>query len=211
MKKIFVLVALLTSMNTQAQVVNQITILPTNPTSADTLSVIVDFSYFGNCSFGLVGYYYYVQDSTIHILPTYCGYGDSTLCTSIDTLKLETYPANNYNINIEFHQGSICPFSHFDATIAQFDTTLIISTPSGISPIYGTEDEISIFPNPTFEMVNIQLKNDGVEYIALYNSLGKFIEKYNTSTFSISNLSNGVYWMRVYANDTFYVGKIIKM
>lgn len=211
MKKTLLLFILLFSLQGQAQVVNQITVLPTNPTSSDTLSAIVDFSYFGNCSFGLVGYFYYLQDSTIHILPTYCGYGDSTWCTSIDTLKLEPYPATNYIISIEFHQGSICPFSHFDATIAQFDTTLIISTPSGISPINGPEDEISIFPNPTSEMVNIQLKNDDFEYIALYNSLGKFIEKYNTSTFSISNLSNGVYWMRVYANDTFYVGKIIKM
>lgn len=210
MKKTLLLFVLLFSIRAQSQVVNQITLLPANPSSSDTLYVVTDFSYFGNCSFGLVGYYYYLLDSTIHILPTYCGYGDSTWCTSIDTLKLEPYPANNYIISIEFHQGSICPFSHFDATIAQFDTTLIISTPSGINPINGPDDEISIFPNPTSEKVNVRIKDQDIEFIALYNSLGKFIEKFSTSTFSISNLSSGVYWMRIYANDTFYSGKIIK-
>lgn len=210
MKKTLLLFVLLFSIRAQAQVVNQITLLPTNPSSSDTLSVVTDFSYFGNCSFGLVGYYYYLLDSTIHILPTYCGYGDSTWCTSVDTLKLEPYPANNYTISIEFHQGSICPFSHFDATIAQFDTSLIISAPSGINTINGPDDEISIFPNPTSEKVNVLIKNRDVEFIALYNSLGKFIEKYSTSTFSIANLSSGVYWLRIFANDTFYSGKIIK-
>lgn len=210
MKIIILLISILFFTRTQAQVVNQITLLPTNPTSMDTLYVITDFSYFGNCSFGLVGYYYYLLDSTIHILPTYCGYGDSTWCTSIDTLTLEPYPANNYIISIEFHQGSICPFSHFDATIAQYDTTFTISTPSGINPIDISDDALSIFPNPTSETVNVQIKNQSIEYIALYNSLGKFIERYNTSTFSISNLSSGVYWIRIFANDTFYSGKIIK-
>lgn len=210
MNKIILLIALVISIKAHAQVVNQITILPTNPTSTDTLYVVTDFSYFGNCSFGLVNYFYYIQDSTIHVLPTYCGYGDSTWCTSIDTLKLEPYPANNYIISIEFHQGSICPFSHFDATIAQFDTSLTISTPSGIDPIDASDGEITIFPNPTTEELNVQIKNQDIEYITLYNSLGEFLDKYSTSSFSIANLSSGVYWMRIYSNDTFYSRKIIK-
>ncbi|MBK7966176.1 MAG: T9SS type A sorting domain-containing protein [Bacteroidetes bacterium] len=210
MKKIILLLLLLFSLHAQAQVVNQITILPANPTSTDTLYVVTDFSYFGNCSFSLVGYYYYIQDSTIHVLPTYCGYGDSTLCTSIDTLKLETYPANNYVINIEFHQGSVCPFSHFDATIAQFDTTLTISTPSGIDPINASDGEINVFPNPAIEELNVQIKNQDIEFIELYNSLGEFIEKYGSSSFSVSNLSSGIYWIRIYSKDTFYSRKIIK-
>lgn len=210
MKKTLLLFILLFSIRAQAQVVNQITLLPVNPSSSDTLYVVTNFSYFGNCSFGLVGYYYYLLDSTIHILPTYCGYGDSTWCTSVDTLKLEPYPANNYIISIEFHQGSICPFSHFDATIAQFDTSLTISTPSGIDPINGADGEITVFPNPTTEKLNVQIKNQNIENIELYNSLGEFIDTYDSSTFSIANLSNGVYWIRIYSNDTYYTRKIIK-
>ncbi len=210
MKKIILLFILLFTIQVHGQVVNQITILPTNPSSTDTLYVITNFSYYGNCAFSLVGYYYYLQDSTIHILPTYCGYGDTTWCTSIDTLKLETFPSNNYNISIEFHQGSSCPFSHFDATIAQFDTSLTISTSSGLEPINNSDDGISVFPNPTNGIVNVQLVQKQVESISLYNAFGKLIDEFYTSTFSIANLSTGMYWINVKADDKIYSRKIIK-
>jgi hypothetical protein len=209
MKKVLLLLTLLLSLHIQAQVVNQVTVLPASPTSTDTLYVITNFSYFGNCSFGLVGYTYYVQDSTIHILNTYCGFGDTTWCTSIDTLKLETFPVKNYTLSIEFHQGSICPFSHFDTTLALYDTTLIISATSGIEPIDGSESEVIVFPNPAVDELNVQLKNRKIDFIELYDSFGVVVGGYSTSTFTISNLSTGFYGMRIYSGDTSYFKKII--
>lgn len=105
-----------------AQVLNHITISPANPTSTDSIKIITDFSYFGNCSFGMVYSYSSINDSVIYIAPTYCGYGDSTLCTSIDTLTLGPFQEGNYALIIDFHQGSVCPISDFDAQLVQFDT-----------------------------------------------------------------------------------------
>ena len=210
MKKLLLLVTSLFSIYAQAQVVNQITMIPANPTSGDTISVITNFSYYGNCSFGLVGYYYYLQGSTINILPTYCGYGASTLCNSIDTLKLETYPAGNYIINFEFHQGSICPFSGFDATIAQFDTTIIITTTSGLNSNNNSETEVFLFPNPTNGEVMVHLEKNNLKSILLYNSLGSLIDEFYSTIFSMAYLPNGIYWTIIKTNSGQSSKKIVK-
>jgi hypothetical protein len=210
MKTFLLLVSMLISIYSQAQVVNQITIIPSNPTSGDTISVICNFSYNGDCTFGLVGYFYHLQGSTIHILPTYCGYGAPTLCTRFDTFKLETFSPGIYNINIEFHQGSICPFSGFDATIAQFDTTLNITTTSGLNSNNNSESGILLFPNPTIDEVTVLLKNKNLKSISLYNSLGSLIEVHYSSTFSIAHLPNGVYWTTIKTDRGQSTLKIVK-
>lgn len=209
--KIFIpLIITLFSFYSQAQVVNQITMIPANPTSGDTISVITNFSYNGDCNFGLVGYFYHLQGSTIHILPTYCGFGASTLCTSTDTFKLETFPAGNYIISIEFHQGSICPFSGFDATIAQFDTTINITTASGLNSHNNSETEVFLFPNPTNGEVMVHLEKNNLKSILLYNSLGSLIDEFYSTIFSMAYLPNGIYWTIIKTNSGQSSKKIVK-
>jgi len=171
MKKLFFtcITCLVLSTLSLAQVVNSITIIPSNPSTTDTIKIISDFSYFGNCSFGLVSQYTWFTDSTIHVEPTYCGYGATTLCNSIDTFNIGTYPIANYIIRIDYHQGSVCPFSGFDATIAQFDTTFTVSPTSGLlDNSHEKEVGISIYPNPNegrFSMkseskiISLEIKN----------------------------------------------------
>jgi hypothetical protein len=197
MKKFLLLILLSISIYSHAQVVNQVTMIPANPSSADTISIIANFSYYGACTFGVVGYFYQLQGSTIYIIPTYCGYGATTLCTSTDTFKLETYPSGIYNINIEFHQGSICPFSGFDATIAQFDTTINITTASGLNTHNYSESEIFLYPNPTTGDVTLNFKKHNLISVSLYNSLGILVDVFYSTKFSISRLPNGVYWTSI--------------
>ena len=118
------------STTTISQVVNQIIISPSNPTVNDTICVISDFSYYGGCPFGLTYSNTGLADSIIYINPTYCGYGTTTLCNSIDTFKIGPFPIGNYTISIDYHQGSVCPISNFDAVIANFDTLLTVSGPT---------------------------------------------------------------------------------
>src|SRR5687767_8286719 len=105
------------SMTVNAQTVNLIYTIPYVPSPGDSIKIVSDFSYYGNCSYGMVSLYSYLQDSTIIVIPTYCGYGDSTWCNSIDTFTVGPYPEGSYSLHIEYHQGSICPISGFDATI----------------------------------------------------------------------------------------------
>ena len=160
MKNIIITLILVTGITVTAksQVISQLIIRPESPTEKDTISVISNFTFYGNCSFGLVDYNTHLDGSTIQITPFYCGYADPTLCNSVDTFKLGPFPTGLYNINIEYHQGSICPISDFDQIISQYDTSVIIGT----SNIWGNphvNNHIKIYPNPTDNNLVIDLRN----------------------------------------------------
>jgi hypothetical protein len=145
---------------TIAQVVNKIIITPANPTETDTISIISDFSYRGSCAFGLVYSYTTLVDSTILIMPTYCGYWDTTLCNSVDTFKVGPFPARKYQISIDYHQGSVCPISNFDAVIHQLDTSIVIANATNVSFSKKTSDcSIKVYPNPTHNYLIIDIDN----------------------------------------------------
>ncbi|MBL0341861.1 MAG: hypothetical protein IPP71_13540 [Bacteroidetes bacterium] len=111
MKKQFwiCLLLLTTAFQSKSQVINQLTITPSNPTATDTITVIWDLTYTGNCAFGMVSVYSFVNDSTITIAPTYCGYNDTTVCNTVDTFRIGPFATGNYTIHMEIHQGSVCP------------------------------------------------------------------------------------------------------
>jgi hypothetical protein len=158
MKNIFLILLAIAGFATTtiAQVVNQIIISPVNPTEIDTIRIISDFSYQGNCAFGLVTYNSYLIDSTILIIPLYCGYLDTTQCNSIDTFQVGPFPSSPYTISIEYHQGSVCPYSGFDANIYQLDTSIIITTVSNVSPSLNDKYfPIKIYPNPAKDYITI--------------------------------------------------------
>ena len=91
---------------TFGQGVNNITIQPSNPTATDTVFVISDFSYYGNCAVGLVNEDIIQSGTVINIYPEYCGFGGSTLCNSVDTFSLGVLPIGNYIVNIEVKSES---------------------------------------------------------------------------------------------------------
>jgi type IX secretion system substrate protein len=200
MKNLFLTLISVTGLATMtvSQSVNQIIISPSNPTASDTISVISNLSYYGNCSFGLVHYYTYFVNPVIQILPTYCGYGDTTLCNSIDTFKTGPFPTGNYTISIEYHQGSICPISGFDAIIAQFDTSLIVGATGIYDPVSNTNNSlISIYPNPSSNTIHINKSfipgtDSGFKII---NVFGETVISMNSipGEINIQALSTGVY------------------
>jgi len=162
MKKIFLtgFAILSISLTAFSQVLNQLTISPSNPVETDTIYIISDFSYRGDCDFGLIDYWISLQpDSSIILNPLYCGYWDSTQCSRIDTFRLGTYSKGSHPLNIMFHQGSGCPYSDFEAIIYQFDTTIIINAAENVSyPSADSRFPIEIFPNPAKDKITIQSK-----------------------------------------------------
>ncbi|HOZ87530.1 MAG TPA: hypothetical protein PL029_07220, partial [Bacteroidia bacterium] len=143
-----------------AQTVNQFTILPANPTPLDTIMIITNLTYTGNCTYGLAYTYTSVTGSTIHINPTYCGYWDSTACNSTDTFKVGPFPNGTWQINMEFHQGSVCPISNFDATIYQLDTFVVIASANGLSYRGGNPNfPLLFYPNPAHDHVIVDVTN----------------------------------------------------
>jgi hypothetical protein len=212
MKNIFLTLFVMAgfTMTTKAQVVNQITISPANPTELDTIRIISNFSYIGACDFGLVTYNTNLTDSTIHVFPLYCGYWDTTQCNSIDTFQVGPFPSGHYTISIEYHQGSVCPYSGFDATIYQLDSSLVIGTVSNV--LHSLNDKylsIKIYPNPAKDYIKIHndcLMQIDDYYLKITNLLGQQVyqSKINEKQLLIDISDwrkNGVYFIHITDKD----------
>jgi alpha-tubulin suppressor-like RCC1 family protein len=73
---------------------------------------------------------------------------------------------------------------------------------------------ISIYPNPARETINIDVTDQTINSIELYDLVGKMISKTAPSAahsqINISNLAKAVYIMRIYTDKGSYLSKIIK-
>jgi hypothetical protein len=89
----------------------------------------------------------------------------------------------------------------------------VVSTFNG----YDDSNQLKVFPNPANEVLNINLQNNNIENCAITNALGQTV--YNSANeinanhkiqLNISNLSAGVYFVKVISGSGSYNAKFIK-
>lgn len=85
---------------------------------------------------------------------------------------------------------------------------------TGIFAIQNPQAKISIYPNPSNGLLNIELKNNDNSLIEIINILGETVYQEKISmdheTLDIQFLSNGIYTMKVFENEKIIsTGKII--
>ena len=107
-----------------------------------------------------------------------------------------------------------------DATSFDEDATITVTAQDGSTLVYTINYElaegldnpnisnIKIYPNPAASVVQISGVN--VEYVELFNISGNIINKYESHILNISELSNGVYVLKVYTTDNVYITRFIK-
>ena len=167
--------------------------------------MISTITYSGNCSYGLVYTYTATAGDTIQIMPTYCGYDFSTTCTSTDTFKIPPLGLGNYIIEMEYHQGSVCPISNFDAVIGHATTPLSIknSATSFFTAERDPLNDFNVYPNPCIGDVTVDVSSRNFEkgWIVLHNVLGValFRKKIEAEllTLRLDNIPPGMYILRV--------------
>jgi len=72
------------------------------------------------------------------------------------------------------------------------------------------EDLTLIYPNPTNGLVNIEIQNQTIQSIKVYDLQGQLIKETAESQFDLSNYSNGTYFIRAQTEKGFYSYKLIK-
>lgn len=72
------------------------------------------------------------------------------------------------------------------------------------------EDLTLIFPNPTNGLVNIEIQNQTIQSIKVYDLQGQLIKETVESQFDLSNFSDGTYFIRAKTETGFYSYKLIK-
>ena len=77
---------------------------------------------------------------------------------------------------------------------------------------FSLENSVSIFPNPTSNIITIDTSNKiNVNSLELYNIVGKqVIKTNNVSTLDLSELSSGVYMLRVITDSGTLTKKVIR-
>lgn len=74
----------------------------------------------------------------------------------------------------------------------------------------GNGQELMIYPNPTKEMVFIN-SNNTIQKIQLLDLSGKILSlNYSTKAFDMTNFPDGVYFMKIYTNDSVVIKKVVK-
>lgn len=91
----------------------------------------------------------------------------------------------------------------------QLGTHGLCSTTTSISEIDNSTFPI-IYPNPTNGNVTINLPNQKIQCVKIYNHTGELLQEYFTRTFSITNLPSGLYFITAQTDKGTYVNKLIK-
>ena len=77
---------------------------------------------------------------------------------------------------------------------------------------YKTENEklITVYPNPTNGLVHIEIPNQTIQSIKVYDLQGQLIKETTECQFDLSNFSNGTYFIKAQTKQGNYTHKLIK-
>ncbi|MBM3917758.1 MAG: T9SS type A sorting domain-containing protein, partial [Sphingomonadales bacterium] len=103
--------------------------------------------------------------------------------------------------------------NQFPAQAYQVSTQLLstlINNPVGLNENSIPDNTITLYPNPTNGLVNVEIQNRTIQNIKLYDLQGRLIKETSESQFDLSTYSNGTYFIRAQTDKGFYSYKLIK-
>jgi len=87
------------------------------------------------------------------------------------------------------------------------------SSPVSIIEIPNKTNDVTVYPNPAQDILNIDITNDILQVLEVYNQTGQLIEKLkcnnNNQSIDISHLQTGTYFIRVIGKEKVYSKKFI--
>lgn len=131
--------------------------------------------------------------------------GDN-LVDNIEIIEIDNALPGSYEIIIS-HKGNLISPQNYSLIFEGNDFTLNTEG-------FSFEDNLSVFPNPTFDVLNIISKYSTIEDYELFDLQGRIIEKNRVNGFDASiNLRNypkGIYILKVNSDNGTFSQKIIK-
>jgi hypothetical protein len=136
--------------------------------------------------------------------------------------KLSEESSDVFKIIPTFDGGYIMIGFLKDSTVAQKEYTIVIKLDSlgnfdfvsAINTITKSTESISLYPNPTNAIINIQaLHPEEIKTITLYNINGSLINTYpyDSKSIDLSEYANGNYYLKLQYQNSFETKKIIKL
>jgi hypothetical protein len=110
------------------------------------------------------------------------------------TFNPSTSGAGNYNITYTYTDGNGCS--------ATASAVMIVSICAGVEDVDFAD--ISLYPNPVDNMLNLNISESGTYKLSIYDALGRNVAKDELSivsggvaTFSTAEIANGTYSIRI--------------
>jgi D-alanyl-D-alanine carboxypeptidase len=100
------------------------------------------------------------------------------------------------------------PAQAFQVSIQLLST--LINNPVGLNENTIPEKLITVYPNPTNGLVQIEIPNQTIKSIKVYDLQGRLIKETAENQFDLSNYSNGSYFIKAQTKEGFYSYKLIK-
>jgi D-alanyl-D-alanine carboxypeptidase len=100
------------------------------------------------------------------------------------------------------------PAQAFQISIQLLST--LINNPVGSNESTIPEKLITVLPNPTNGLVRIEIPNQTIQNIKVYDLKGQLIKETIENQFNLSNYSNGMYIIKAQTNKDFYNYKLVK-
>jgi hypothetical protein len=81
---------------------------------------------------------------------------------------------------------------------------------SDVIPTTENQKLITVYPNPTNGLVHIEIPNQTIQSIKVYDLQGQLIKETTECQFDLSNFSNGTYFIKAQTKQGNYTHKLIK-
>jgi D-alanyl-D-alanine carboxypeptidase len=88
--------------------------------------------------------------------------------------------------------------------------SILINNPVGLTESTIPEKLTTVYPNPTNGLVHIEIPNQTIQSIKVYDLQGQLIKETIENQFDLSNVSNGTYFIKAQTKQGFYSYKLIK-
>ncbi|MBA3663655.1 MAG: T9SS type A sorting domain-containing protein [Bacteroidetes bacterium] len=149
-----------------------------------------------------------------------------TVCTNGPTVALSGSPSGGVYTGPNVSQGFFTP----GATAGTFNpgyavsstvtgcsnsatTTIVVSICTGVNE-RSVLNGLSVYPNPTQGELTIQLSNGALKDVEVLDLTGRIILSNSSSkdkiTLNISNLANGIYFVKIQSNNAVEIIKVVK-
>jgi len=172
----FLLMAALITFNSSAQTITSFTVVPANPTTADTVTVYVQTDFPNSACEGqtfLTG----ISGSDINAGGLHCMGSLTALCTDIDTVIIPPLPAGQYTLHFMLTTGTTagCIFGILPLV---FDSThFTVSPATGLNEL-NQNNSLQIIPNPTNGKFVLKHEMTENSLLHIYSIDGRIVQSF---------------------------------
>lgn len=189
-----------------AQFIQSLTVLPVNPTTNDTITVIADCAFpAGSCDESTQTLF--VAGNQVFASALHCIGMLTIICYDNDTFKIDPLPAGNYTFHFQLDAGGLpSPCTPGIVPGPSDSISFVVSPAVGMAEMI-TQDAISVFPNPSHNRISFSgfSDSDFPVTVSLYSVEGKRTLdaelKDQQSYIEISSLPDGPYQVSVTCNN----------